>query len=367
MMATSGGSSGWIPAGIEIQQDQMTLQVGAARTSVPVHRLPNGERNGLATLAELAGRAAQGGIFLRCCAGCRRFSFSGLAFQFSGGTQGYCALAGRRDPDLSVAIGFGCGEHEPIEGWPADLSTVERVRLDLTMRPRPVSRLPAIEGALFGAVAACESVAGSKAAHSVASGIVAVSDAMASSDFSDVSAGSQALEDRLADTFSAGESFLGASVPIGLAMWRSPDRTREVARAVASRIAPASEAEFVASAFLASLAMRKRSPREMSAALTAGVSSGADAASSMSRAEDSQDPIGGALECLRRSPEDYVAAVSESLRTAGTNHAIVLLTGALSGAFNGVASIPLDWRARVVDADALREAAQLFVQRGRET
>jgi hypothetical protein len=355
-----------MPAGIEIQQDQMTLQIGDAKTSAPVHRLANGERNGLATLAELAGRAARDGIFLRCCAGCRRFSFSGLAFQFSGGTLGYCALAGRRDPDLPIAIGFGCGEHEPIEGWPTDLNTVDRVRLDLTMRPRPVSRLPAIEGALFGAVAACESFAGSNAAHSVTSRIVAVTDAMASSDISDVSTGTRALEAKLADGFPADGSFLGAAVPIGLAMWRSPDSVRELARAVASRIGAPRADEFAASAFLTSLAMRKRSPREMSAALTAGVPRSAEA-SSVSRGGYSQDAIASVLECLRHSPEDYVEAVNESLRTARADYATVLLTGALSGAFNGVASIPYDWRARVVDADALREAAQLLVQRGRET
>jgi ADP-ribosylglycohydrolase len=150
MMARSSGSPAWVPAEMKISEDEMTLRAGAFESRAPVQRFPNGERNGFATLAQLAHHALDDSITVRCCASCARFSFSGLSFQFSGGTRGYCALSGRRERAAEVDIGFGCSEHVPIEGWPDDLATMDRRRMEQRVREPSPPRLPAFEATILG-------------------------------------------------------------------------------------------------------------------------------------------------------------------------------------------------------------------------
>jgi ADP-ribosylglycohydrolase len=391
MMAKSSASPVWTPATLDMRDERMRLAVGQLELSAPIARFANGDRNGFATLAGLAVAAGKDGITLRCCASCEHFAFSGLSFQFSGGSRGYCELAGGREPDAEVDIGFGCGEHEPIAGWPDDLAAMDQTRMKLRMRRAVVSRSPAFAGAILGlAVGDAQRSPGEFSGSESARLVLATAEAVLTARDAEIDSNVHEVAERLAkgmsrDTSAPPES-TGALpaiqvVPIGLRLWRNPEQSAELARA-SVRLLGSHEAEVesaAAVALLVALAMRKRTPEEMYRAVleTCG-SRSAELGAQLRRLRDvlgsdpdvalstgglsdgspAQQAVAGALYCFWRSPEDYRATMLTAATATAVPNAIGCIAGAVAGAFNGVESIPQEWRARVAAADAAESIAE---------
>jgi ADP-ribosylglycohydrolase len=131
----------WTAEGVELID-------GSRRWRASRHVFPNGEKDDYLTLAAAAQAAAAEGVVVRRCASCARFRFSGMSRQMSGGGAGYCGRVGFRSQRGVVEIGFVCGEHEPVEGWPGDLEAAQRARLALA--EGGPDRSAAYEGAILG-------------------------------------------------------------------------------------------------------------------------------------------------------------------------------------------------------------------------
>jgi ADP-ribosylglycohydrolase len=127
----------------------VSIAVGDAEYTAEMHRFPNGETDAYVTLAAAARQAARAGASIDRCASCARFRFSGMSGQMSAGRAGYCTRVGFRDRRALVQIDHGCGEHEPVAGWPDDLDQALRERLARSSLGPP-DRLAAFEGALLG-------------------------------------------------------------------------------------------------------------------------------------------------------------------------------------------------------------------------
>jgi hypothetical protein len=323
MIAVEERTMATIPAAMRIVDDQMTVSAGDLELTAPVRRFANGERSGIATLAELAVSTSDRGYVLRCCAGCTRFWFSGLSFQFSGGTRGYCALAGGREPDAEVAIDFGCGEHQPIVGWPDDLPAMDRARMELRMVDPAPSRLPAIMGGLIGLAAAEH-----RAVGDVRLDVARIA--------CDVAEGNNPPPGH--------HAVIGTAA--GLARWRDPDGAVALARALTSTDADHRDENAEAVALLVAMVMRKRTVSDLR-----------DALASLSITDAA---IERGFARFARTPEifEQVMRAVES-----ENQATAAVAGALAGAFNGLASIPERWRA-AAGSEMLMESARLLHRAG---
>jgi ADP-ribosylglycohydrolase len=139
----------WRTATLTALREAVTPPAGEATLARPGEH-KSGTTDDYSAFAALARQAAAQGLAIAACASCARFRFSGLARQFSGGSQGYCTLVGWRHQRAVVRIDHYCGEHEPVDGWPDDLERVARARLDLSSRESHPSRQNAFAGSIVG-------------------------------------------------------------------------------------------------------------------------------------------------------------------------------------------------------------------------
>jgi ADP-ribosylglycohydrolase len=148
--ARIAGEDRLLPVAVGRGRERLQIEVGPRRFDEARLTLPNGEFDDGETLARIARRALRDGIELRGCASCARFRLSGMSRQMSGGWSGYCGLVGFRSDRSAVEADFGCGEHEPVTGWPDDSEQAWRARQQLSdSDPRP-ARTSAFRGSLLG-------------------------------------------------------------------------------------------------------------------------------------------------------------------------------------------------------------------------
>lgn len=169
--------------------------------------------------------------------------------------------------------------------------------------------------------------------------------------------------------------------PIGLMFWRDHSRLMEIARA-SSLLTHGHEAAVegaAAAALLVGLAMEKKTPHAMYDALLAECAPrSADfrtcleklprflpeepaialSKSGLGEGWVAEEAVVSALYCFWRSPEDYSQTVLMATNTDGDSDSIACIAGSISGAFNGVNSIPLPWRQRVENASGLIDLAR---------
>ena len=176
------------------------------------------------------------------------------------------------------------------------------------------------------------------------------------------------------------------AAPVGLAWPGEYERIREVgvAQSLATHDHPCARAGSVAVAALVSMALEREHPSRMLErviALTGEVSDEfathlqrvsvaleaeeEDAWALLGEAWVAEEAVAGALYCFLRSPEDYRATVLRAANTEGDSDSLACIAGAISGAYNGLAAIPEDWRHRVERAEYLLSVAdRLFEAAG---
>jgi len=171
------------------------------------------------------------------------------------------------------------------------------------------------------------------------------------------------------------------AAPIGLYYCHDRARLLEVARAssLPTHGHDAAVEGAAAAALLVQMALQRRPPEEMYAALAEECAPrSADFAACLGRlpgllaaepavalsqaglgeAWVAEEAIASALYCFSRSPGDYVRTVLTAVNTDGDSDSIGCIAGSISGAYNGAAAIPAAWRAEVEDAEVLQALAR---------
>lgn len=164
--------------------------------------------------------------------------------------------------------------------------------------------------------------------------------------------------------------------PIGLVFWRDQARLLELAKSssLLTHGHPAGIAGAAAAALLVALALEKQSPSVMHAMLIETLGGQAKdldrrleqlpamleqppeiALSEAGLGESwvAEEAVVSALYCFWRSPADFARTVLTAANTNGDSDSIACIAGAISGAFNGLDSIPLNWRRTIEGADEL--------------
>jgi len=168
--------------------------------------------------------------------------------------------------------------------------------------------------------------------------------------------------------------------PIGLYFWRDHQRLLEVARA-SSLLTHGHDAAIegaAAAALMVALAMEKKTPSQtydilmrecaphsedlktclskLPALLRADPG---EALSNMGLGEGwvAEEAVASALYCHWKYPFDFKKAVLTAANTDGDSDSIACITGGVSGALNGAASIPREWRAMVEKPEDLVKTA----------
>ena len=70
-----------------------------------------------------------------------------------------------------------------------------------------------------------------------------------------------------------------------------------------------------------------------------------------------ESAVASALYCFCRSPDNYHRTVLAGANTVGDSDSIACIAGAISGAYNGLESIPRKWRDEVENSEMLYELA----------
>ena len=70
-----------------------------------------------------------------------------------------------------------------------------------------------------------------------------------------------------------------------------------------------------------------------------------------------EEAVASALFCFCRSPKDYRETVTAAANTVGDSDSIACIAGSISGAYNGIQSIPNTWRTRIENSEYLHEVA----------
>ncbi len=433
----------WRPARLEWPGDEVHLRLDQQTWTAPIPVFPNGERDVAAALWAVAGAAAADGVRLRGCVSCVRFRTSGMLQQTSGGESGYCAFVGFRNPNGIVRVDHGCGEHAEAAGWPGDPASAHDARLALAAREAHPSREHAFSGALVGLAVGDalgypvefqrrdgilrlfgpQGVTGFVAGPSHhppgtysddTQMTLAVATALLRSGDSDLDTLMQTMAEEFvswsgspdndrapgatcmegARRLAAGMPWREAGVrsskgcgsamrvaPIGLFYWRDTPRLLQVARAssLLTHAHPAAIEGAAAAALLVALALGKRTPEEMLAALLAECAPrsedlaarlhqlpemvGAAPEVALSRAGlgegwTAEEAVASALYCFWRSPEDFATTVLTGANTDGDSDSIACIAGAISGAFNGATVIPPPWFAQLEGGARIAEIAR---------
>jgi ADP-ribosylglycohydrolase len=168
--------------------------------------------------------------------------------------------------------------------------------------------------------------------------------------------------------------------PVGLRFHRDRDRLLEVARA-SSLLTHGHDAAVegaAAAALLVALAIERASPEDMYravaeqccprsadfAACWARLRALLDAPPEVALSENglgegwvAEEAVASALYCVWRTPADFRQTVLTAANTDGDSDSIACIAGGISGALNGVESIPASWRDTVENAAMLIEIA----------
>ncbi|MEM9492815.1 MAG: ADP-ribosylglycohydrolase family protein, partial [Myxococcota bacterium] len=70
-----------------------------------------------------------------------------------------------------------------------------------------------------------------------------------------------------------------------------------------------------------------------------------------------EEAVASALYCVWRSPGDFRQTVLTAANTDGDSDSIACIAGGISGALNGIESIPAPWIEQIENADMLRDLA----------
>ncbi|MFH1421402.1 MAG: ADP-ribosylglycohydrolase family protein [Planctomycetota bacterium] len=70
-----------------------------------------------------------------------------------------------------------------------------------------------------------------------------------------------------------------------------------------------------------------------------------------------EEAVAGALYCFLRSPDNYSQSVLTAVNFSGDRDSVACITGAISGAYNGINAIPEKWIKKVENSDLLNELA----------
>lgn len=76
-----------------------------------------------------------------------------------------------------------------------------------------------------------------------------------------------------------------------------------------------------------------------------------------------EEAIACALYCFLRTPDDYRATVLCGANSEGDSDSIACIAGAISGAYNGLDAVPVEWRERVEHGELLRDLATRLYHR----
>lgn len=172
------------------------------------------------------------------------------------------------------------------------------------------------------------------------------------------------------------------TAPIGLYFWDDEARLIEVARAssVLTHRHPITQSAAAATALLVAWAIRGDNPdhyperlskimHEMDgghavAELVAQVPHLLDrnpdevlCAGVLGESWAGHEAVASALYCFCRSPKDYRQTVITGANTVGDSDSIACIAGAISGAYNGIDSIPEKWRQTVENSATLHDLA----------
>ncbi len=74
------------------------------------------------------------------------------------------------------------------------------------------------------------------------------------------------------------------------------------------------------------------------------------------------EAVASALYCFCRSPDQYRETVITGANTVGDSDSIACIAGAVSGAYNGLAGIPDEWRQRVEQSEYLHDVGEGLLQ-----
>ena len=72
--------------------------------------------------------------------------------------------------------------------------------------------------------------------------------------------------------------------------------------------------------------------------------------------------VPAALYCFLRSPNNFTSSVLRAVNAGGDTDSIAAITGAISGAFNGINAIPLHWQEGVEKGREIKNLAQKLFQ-----
>lgn len=176
------------------------------------------------------------------------------------------------------------------------------------------------------------------------------------------------------------------AAPIGLFYGENHPQLLEVARAssLPTHQHPAAIESAAAVALLVSLALSKRTPKQMYEAIMreckprskdfanclSKLPTLLDAAPEMVLAKNglgegwiAEEAVASALYCFWKSPMDYEQTVLTAANTDGDSDSIACIAGAISGAFNGVNAIPYRWRKHIERMDYFENTANRLWQK----
>jgi ADP-ribosylglycohydrolase len=169
--------------------------------------------------------------------------------------------------------------------------------------------------------------------------------------------------------------------PIGLYYWRDHTRLLEVARAssLLTHGHDAAVESAAAAALMVALALEKRTPAEMLAAVRPECASRsrdlrdrlddldrllsappeiALSATGLGEGWVAEEAVVSALYCLFQNPDDFEQCVLMAANTDGDSDTIAGIAGGVSGAFHGLGAIPGRWRTRLEDAASFHKVAE---------
>jgi ADP-ribosylglycohydrolase len=78
------------------------------------------------------------------------------------------------------------------------------------------------------------------------------------------------------------------------------------------------------------------------------------------------EAVASALYCFCRSPDDFRTTVLTGANTIGDSDSIACIAGAISGAYNGLETIPEHWRQNVEDSEMLHHLAPDLLDASRD-
>ena len=456
MQARAIGTADWKRVSIRLDGQVVVLQFGPReyRCTLRSDRDSYME-GGYGALVDLSKQMEKDGLEVQGCVSCRRFRFSGMSYDCTGGWVGYCGQIRVEDQAGMVRIDDGCGEHELIPVWASDRGAAQAERVALWDKDSSPSRIAAFEGAMVGLavgdalgfpaefrkrrhINSCfgpDGITGFVAQLDPrwVCGPIIIGEHHPPGTYSDDTQMSLAVAEALIDSGSAdldelmnaiarrfvmwshshendrapgstcmegcrnlesGQPWRTAGVPeskgcgsamrvapIGLYFWRDYRRLLKIARS-SSLLTHGHDAAIegaAAAALLVSLAVSKVKPLDMYGIIldecgprSADFRRCLERLPSFLEAEPAQalsadglgegwvaeEAVASALYCFLRSPEDFRQTVLTAANTDGDSDSIACIAGAISGAFNGLNSIPKDWRTGLENAQVIRDVGR---------